>query len=874
VTAERVGRYQLLEPIGVGPTGAVSRAKVFGVAGYERQFAVKRFHADITSSTALAQALSAAARAYGGLEHPRIARMTEFGVAKGTTYTAIEYVAGLDAMKLVTEARLAGVSLAVGGALALVSQAARAIGYAHGRGLTHLGLAPTNVIVTAEGDVKITDFGIFAATLPGGALHAGEQPRIANRIAYLSPEQLAGEAVSAATDVFALGLLAYELVGGGPAYRGSSPQAIADAILAGPPGELALPRPIARVLTRCLARSPFERFPDARALADSLDAAVRVAPVPGTRKDIGAHVAGTLERLAQLRESEQSGMLAFNVGTGPTPKLSPAVATLGSAGRATPVPIAGLEGLRETIPDDPSHTLPEIARPMHTMPGLAPPPIPVPPLVRSKTPTPTPPSIPKPKVLPAPTLVGLPADRRTPGLPPAIPPIPGPPRLHTDLSIPIEPVPAHHDDDGGIRTLEDHEVVELAAARMMDDPGRDILTEEMPPILKDGLDRAAEMPVTAEPEPLVEDTFRADAYNEFSEEEHVSQAVLSPPDEPIELAPYQGERDLLASPALHAPSAAQTKPGMGPPLEEQPHRRRADSPPVAYVEPIADEPPRRSRVPLIAGTLIALGALGVGGWFAYDRLRPRDSTTSGGTAIERRDAATAPDALVALLDDAGGIPMPSGSDATPAPDAAQVAAVDAALTVDATQVAATPDAAQVAAATPDAALPIDAPQVAVVPPDAAVAPPDAAPPVVTPSTSLKIATTPSRARVYIDGADVGKTPLEVGGSKDRHSIALYVPGYDLYRGDIDGSGAFTIPLTPAPKFQGEAGIKVLKCAANRYYVYVDGKPTGQLCPTEQRIDAALGKHTVEVFDMVSETTRKWDIDIVDTRLSFRVRIDP
>ena len=77
-TTERVGRYQLLEPIGGGPNGMVSRAKVFGVAGFERQFAVKRFAPDLTVG-AVAQALSAAARSYGSLEHPRIARMSEFG---------------------------------------------------------------------------------------------------------------------------------------------------------------------------------------------------------------------------------------------------------------------------------------------------------------------------------------------------------------------------------------------------------------------------------------------------------------------------------------------------------------------------------------------------------------------------------------------------------------------------------------------------------------------------------------------------------------------------------------------------------------------------------------------------------------------------
>src|SRR5688500_19295335 len=174
----------------------VARAKVFGVAGFERQFAVKRFAPELTVG-AVASALSAAARSSGSLEHPRIARMSEFGVAQGQTFTAVEFVAGLDAARLIAEARLGGTMLAAGGALALGSQAARAVGYAHGRGLTHLGLAPTNVIVTPEGDVKITDFGILAATLPA---RPTDLPRLIHRLGYLAPEQLSNEATSAATD--------------------------------------------------------------------------------------------------------------------------------------------------------------------------------------------------------------------------------------------------------------------------------------------------------------------------------------------------------------------------------------------------------------------------------------------------------------------------------------------------------------------------------------------------------------------------------------------------------------------------------------------------------------------------------------------------
>jgi serine/threonine-protein kinase len=258
IAAERVGRYQLLEPIGAGPNGAVARGKVFGVAGLERQFAIKRFHPELTVLAPMAQAISAAARAYGTLEHPRIAKLAELGVAGGETFTAVEFVSGLDALRLAIEARAAGTTLPVGGALGLVSSAARAVGYAHGRGLCHLGLSPSNVIVTVEGDVKVTDFGILAATIGSSPT---EQPRLDRRIGYLAPEQLAGEATSTATDVYALGVIAYELVTGQPAFAGGSSAEIAAAVLAGPPRDPMLPRPIVRVLQRCLARSPMRSTP-------------------------------------------------------------------------------------------------------------------------------------------------------------------------------------------------------------------------------------------------------------------------------------------------------------------------------------------------------------------------------------------------------------------------------------------------------------------------------------------------------------------------------------------------------------------------------------------------------------------------------------
>ena len=140
------------------------------------------------------------------------------------------------------------------------------------------------------------------------------------------------------------------------------------------------------------------------------------------------------------------------------------------------------------------------------------------------------------------------------------------------------------------------------------------------------------------------------------------------------------------------------------------------------------------------------------------------------------------------------------------------------------------------------------------------------------SDKLEIKSKPSGARVFIDGADQGTTPLKLPGSADRHTVVVLLPGHDLYIGEVDGNGVFDIELKAVTPSGGHAGIKVLKCKKERYYVYVDGKPSGQTCPTE-RIDTVIGDHVVEVYDIVTDSRRKWDIFVKDERLSYRVRIE-
>ena len=1216
---ERVGRYQLLEPIGIGPSGSVSRAKVFGVAGFERQFAVKRFHPELTSTAAMAAMLSAAARAYGSLEHPRIARMSEFGVAQGATFTAVEYVLGLDALRLVGEARLAGVTLAAGGALALVSQAARAVGYAHGRGLTHLGLAPTNVIVTAEGDIKITDFGILSATLPQRPI---DVPRLTQRIPYLAPEQLANEATSAATDVFALGVLAYELVTGSRTFKGDTPQQVASAIMAGPPAEPPLPRPIVRVLQRCLARSPFERFPDARSLADALDAALRVAPVPGTRKDIGAQVKETLDRLAALNDGQMSGMVALHLGTGPIRRLSDDDAR-DHAPAQDPSAMLSYELARPDLAGggpaygNPSTTMPDLPRPpITTMPGLAPPPIPVPQGIN-------PPGPPAPGSPPgAHTLMGM-------GKPPAIPPfkpragasttMPSrPPAVplaamraasRTEAPLPIEPPTpplraATHDsaihllDPSDVVPLDDavgdpddldagydaatvfqpgragslepdlddgaptsspfnddfldaptHAISETRSARVTaaaspPSAAPNVITSAAPAASKPGsLPNPAPTSVAAKPgaqpnpaprpaspsasqpnlassgsrpnqgapgsQPNLASGLPANQASPGSQPDQASPDSqpdqASPDSQPDQASPdsqpYQtspgsqpdqaspgsqpnqaspgalpdalpstaassGSRpNVAASTALGRPSvtggapsassgsqptaapSAATRPGptspndfllgaspsaasagqaadagdiaadalfdplpgtdpaaallgpstdravtanlpldaalialaghaergtdldlaplpdaaehlssqtllgFAPPLAhpraatptpaptpvltatpptglpasswQRPHgetqpedvqtppsepapraSRPSATPPPGWITP----PPRPSPITPLAGhprgrggglviAVVLAAVAGLGAWQIYERTRapgrgnakvavaPNDARAGDASTPVVATASDASTPVAATANDASTPVAATASDAsTPVaatPDAARRdAATDAAKLVAATDAgpadaaklaartdAAITDAAKLAAA--DAATPGTANPDAGAPHDAAI--PGTMHPPVTGDT-LAIASTPAGAHVFLDGADTGTTPVKLPGSPDRHTIALLLAGHELYVAQVDGHGSFQIPLKEVTPTNGPAGIKVLRCKPDRYYVFVDGKPTGQICPSE-RIGCEVGAHTVEVYDVVSETRRKWDIVVKDTRLSLRVRVE-
>ena len=285
---ERVGPYQLIREIGRGGMGSVWLAERAD-GTFKRKVALKLPR--MTWSAGLAKRMARERDLGARLEHPNIARPYDAGVDEhGRPYIAMEYIEG-QPIDVYCEEH----ALDVRTKLALFLQVVQAVAYAHGRLVLHRDLKPGNVLVSLDGRAHLLDFGIAIWMLSPGIIFsklldetaAGTQlPREHGRVLtlnYASPEQIAGRPLSVTADIYALGVMLYELLTGALPYRSrrNTPAAIEDAILAGDApaaSSRVTDRRLARelrgdieaILAKAIRRDPEERYPTANALAADL----------------------------------------------------------------------------------------------------------------------------------------------------------------------------------------------------------------------------------------------------------------------------------------------------------------------------------------------------------------------------------------------------------------------------------------------------------------------------------------------------------------------------------------------------------------------------------------------------------------------------
>ncbi|MCG8422181.1 MAG: protein kinase [Proteobacteria bacterium] len=850
-TGQRLGRYHLAEPLGGGPTGEVFRAKVYGVAGFERQFAVKRFHAEFIKDPETAAAISTAARNYGSLEHPRIARLHEYGVTGGTTFTATELVQGLDLSRLVSIADTLGRPLPSGAVTALLSQAARAVGYAHGRGIFHLGLCPTNLIATPDGEVKITDFAFLPPRLPN---RPGNDDSLYARIPYLAPEQLVAEPTSAATDVFQLGSIMYELLSGRRAFTGSSSLEVAQSVLSAQPSQPDLSKPISKVVQRCLARSPFERYPDARALADAIDAAVRASPLYGSQHDIGTTVRLAREHIAELGDEQVSGAVSFPLPA--PPRIRPESQTSDADDdRLSTRPMARFDRGKGNSPAARSDSVNELPAtqvvefgPLSSTPTLD---------ERATT-----------NKLDRSELKGETGELLFGIEAPGMPPVKMPPLLHPSNEIDEEVPTRIHERDKGFVTVppeqtpvpaagsQEHSAVaakspppiselELgsAGARKLPAP---MAAGAAPPIPTSGLPQPpAASAGSGPPQPPAAGAAIPQAIprrHSGAGPGAPARPVQRPPGAPRVVRSSPSSRMQRPPPSLSGVQARTAHNPSGPVSSVNPQPTSADrhvqqayptAPPGGNsqeVGPYVQTLPR----PGNAKKWIAVVALCIGiasmGYLVYDRATADDS------AVAERHPSSLP------AGDAAVDPAQAGDGGVAAQDNPATGAGSDGGVASASEVG--QDGQKFAVGDDELAR----------------------------SDKLTIRSEPQRARVYLDGSRQGETPLTLDATADRHRLALILPGHKLYTAEIEGHGEIEIKLEPVTLPEGPGGIKVRCRKKNRYYVFVDGIDTGQLCPSE-RIGVGIGMHIVEIYDPINDSRRQFKANVEDTHRSLRVRVE-
>ena len=211
------GRYHVVDRIAAGGMGEVFRAHD---AVLDRTVAIKVLHAALAGDSGFVDRFRREARSAAGLGHPNIVAVHDWGAVDGVYFMVMEFVRGQSLRELLNEEGLLAPAQAVEVLLPVLS----ALEHAHRLGIVHRDIKPENIMVTREGVVKVADFGLARAYADAQITQAG---MVTGTVQYLAPEQLQGEPADPRTDLYSLGIVAYEMLTGRIPFTGETPMAIA-----------------------------------------------------------------------------------------------------------------------------------------------------------------------------------------------------------------------------------------------------------------------------------------------------------------------------------------------------------------------------------------------------------------------------------------------------------------------------------------------------------------------------------------------------------------------------------------------------------------------------------------------------------------------
>jgi len=350
-----IGKYKLVRLIASGGMAEVYLARQAGAAGFEKLVCLKRILPHLARDKQFVEMFLNEARIAARLDHPNIVSIFDLGEANGNYFIAMEFIDGPSLRAAAKRALERGERLPIPEIVKIVSMAASGLHYAHdltdaaGKplGLVHRDISPDNVLVHRNGTAKVVDFGIAKAASSSAMTRTGT---LKGKVAYMPPEQLRGDPLDRRADVFALGVVLYELLGGKRPWASDSDVSLIGRIMTEEPAPLATLRPdvpagLAAVVDRALAKDRDARYPSCHDLQADLESLLL---------SLGQTI--TASRLSDFARSYADPVVAPDESTGAAMKALEA--EMNGTGSVPPLPRRGPVPRREprtvVIPSPPT----------------------------------------------------------------------------------------------------------------------------------------------------------------------------------------------------------------------------------------------------------------------------------------------------------------------------------------------------------------------------------------------------------------------------------------------------------------------------------------------------------------------------------------
>jgi eukaryotic-like serine/threonine-protein kinase len=328
---KRLGKYEILALLALGGTAEIYLARIGGAAGFEKYVVVKCLHDHLADDQDFVKMFLDEARLAAYLDHSNIVQTMELGEHEGRYYMVMEFLAGLSMAMMVRRAgeRLPGGRIPVPLVLNMMAQACAGLHYAHERAtsgkplnIVHRDISPQNLVISFEGVVKVVDFGIAKAEMRETQTRSGT---IKGKFAYMSPEQCVANKVDRRTDVFALGIIAHEMLTGRRLFKKPSPyetyQAVMECNVAAPSAlNVEIDPALDPIIMKALAKDREQRYPTAEAFGDALQGYLH-----HRGKGSGPNEVGRFFEASFLQEIEEHGARMRELINGRDPSIDTGV---------------------------------------------------------------------------------------------------------------------------------------------------------------------------------------------------------------------------------------------------------------------------------------------------------------------------------------------------------------------------------------------------------------------------------------------------------------------------------------------------------------------------------------------------------------------